>query len=263
MNLINPFIFMDEDGFVPIINFDTVKNNMYAINYNGIVKNIHTNKILSTVYNKNNGYMNVLLQTSNGSKPILIHRLVAHAFCPNLYDKPMVNHIDGNKLNNNYLNLEWCTAKENTVHAINMGLSNIKGENNTSAKLTNNQVHQICKLLQDNKYTYSQILEIVGIEVTKQNLDIITKIRTKKLWRIISDLYNIPEKEYRGTFNVYTDEQIHNICNMIQSGYSNRDIALYLNIDMDNKNDSDKFYKFIMRIRRRETYTHISNNYNW
>lgn len=44
-----------------------------------------------------------------------VHRLVAKTFVPNLDNKPFVNHIDENTLNNNYTNLEWVTQKEN-VH---------------------------------------------------------------------------------------------------------------------------------------------------
>lgn len=53
-----------------------------------------------------------------------VHRAVAKAFIPNPDSKPMVNHIDGNKLNNNACNLEWVTCSENHRHAFKTGLSN-------------------------------------------------------------------------------------------------------------------------------------------
>jgi hypothetical protein len=68
-----------------------------------------------------NGY-----PTVRKHRRVTIHRLVATAFIPNPENKPQINHIDGNKLNNRVENLEWCTCAENIRHAVITGLMKTK-----------------------------------------------------------------------------------------------------------------------------------------
>lgn len=67
----------------------------------------------------NRGYFSVGIKR----KTYMVHRLVAIAFIHNPNNKPFVNHLDGNKLNNHMSNLEWCTTQENNLHARQTGLN--------------------------------------------------------------------------------------------------------------------------------------------
>lgn len=76
-------------------------------------------------------------------KKVFLHRAVAMHFVPNPYCHNEVNHMDGNKLNCDKSNLEWCSRSENSKHAIRMGLhrphfmdGSSKGELNANAKMT-------------------------------------------------------------------------------------------------------------------------------
>jgi hypothetical protein len=105
-----------------------------------------THKILITPLSKT-GYP--LLSTKIGGrkgtyKTIKVHRMVAEAFIPNPDNKPFVNHIDGNKTNNVVTNLEWVTAKENSVHSISTGLQKPRcGMESGNSKLTDDDVKHI------------------------------------------------------------------------------------------------------------------------
>jgi hypothetical protein len=63
------------------------------------------------------GYLQVSIMNKGKCKSKLVHRLIAQAFIPNPENKPCVNHKDGNKLNNDVSNLEWCTYSENELHS--------------------------------------------------------------------------------------------------------------------------------------------------
>lgn len=94
----------------------------YLVSEYGHIKRINTGKVLKS--NPVKGYLKIELCKNSIRKSFSIHRLVAMAFIDNPFNKEQVNHIDGNKLNNHFSNLEWVTAKENTIHAIKNGLRN-------------------------------------------------------------------------------------------------------------------------------------------
>lgn len=69
------------------------------------------------------GYYRVTLSKNSDSKTYKVHRLVAENFVPGMKDGLQVNHMDGNRLNNHYSNLEWITHVENLRHARMIGIS--------------------------------------------------------------------------------------------------------------------------------------------
>lgn len=93
----------------------------YQITMDGFVYSIKTKKYLQNV-DDGKGYYFVSLYKDGKRKNFRIHQLVAEYFIGNPYNLPQVNHIDGNKKNNHYVNLEYVSASENIQHAYNTGL---------------------------------------------------------------------------------------------------------------------------------------------
>jgi len=86
------------------------------------------------------------------AKCFKIHILVAKAFIDNPENKLTVNHIDGNKLNNNVSNLEWATMSEQLKHAAELGLRQPKkGHDHIQSKLTKDDV----KYIRENHHQFS------------------------------------------------------------------------------------------------------------
>lgn len=87
----------------------------YYIDENGNVFNVNTNKFLSGSIGEN-GYKYYRLSNNNCKKMFYAHRLVAEYFIDNPQNLPVVNHKDGDKLNNCVDNLEWVSYSDNTKH---------------------------------------------------------------------------------------------------------------------------------------------------
>lgn len=93
----------------------------YSVTSDGRVYSHITDKFLKHSFDKN-GYPQLPLREGGIYITRKIHRLVAEAFLANPECKITVNHIDGDKTNNDVSNLEWATHSENTVHAYRTGL---------------------------------------------------------------------------------------------------------------------------------------------
>lgn len=97
----------------------------YKISSTGEVWSKHLNRPMKP-YIINSGYLAIDLRKNNERHKKLIHRLVATAFCEGKTVDKEVNHIDGNRLNNLYSNLEWVTRKENIHHNIKRGVFDVE-----------------------------------------------------------------------------------------------------------------------------------------
>lgn len=109
-------------------------------------------------------------------KKFLVSRLIAEAFIPNTLNLPQVNHKDGNIFNNHVDNLEWCTNRENTIHAY----KNHLRKKHVIGVLFNGEyytLHSLCEKLSLNyknvfyRYKYSKwdIMRCLNLEVGDKN----------------------------------------------------------------------------------------------
>lgn len=96
-----------------------------------------------------NGYLVTAIQKNKKRVHVKIHRVVFESFCGKISLGMEINHKDGNKKNNHFLNLEQVSHKKNMEHAANLGMFNNSGENNKKSKLKETDVLQIKKLIKN------------------------------------------------------------------------------------------------------------------
>lgn len=114
-----------------------VGSRLHEVSNTGKIRSIITKHILTPSIDRY-GYYKFTSISHSGTKIYkTVHRAVAEAWIINSLNKPQVNHIDGNKLNNNIDNLEWCTNQENIDHSFALNLSKNKIEVSLFNKETN------------------------------------------------------------------------------------------------------------------------------
>lgn len=193
----------------------------------------------------NAGYVMVRVCHDNKPANAHVHYMVADAWLHN--DDPEikveVNHKDGDKQNPCLSNVEWSTRSQNQRHAIETGLKS-SGEDLYNSQLTHDQVHIVCRLLEDGL----QVNDIAKrMEVSK---DIIRKIRAGDTYPNVRRLYHI-DHDYKLQLSEST---VRWVCEQINRGVADAVIA------KTSENKLLNVYE-VKRIRNKIRYTRISNEY--
>ena len=162
-------------------------NRKYAVSKEGVMINLSNRRFLSlsTDYK---GYVRAVMrwipEEGTTRNYLRVHRAVALTFLPQGGFK-QVNHIDGNKLNNNVSNLEWCTGSSNVNHAHRTGLCNnkAKGTRQHLAKMDDAKVVECRK-----RYADGELCSHLATHYKVDNKTM-NSILTKKTWRHVGESY--------------------------------------------------------------------------
>ena len=164
------------DIWVPINGW----NGIYEINNKGHVRRLKGRfcpdapRLLNPKKNTS-GYFQVRLSNNGYFKAFTLHRLLCLTFKPNPLLLPVVNHIDGNKLNNDLDNLEWTTYKQNNDHAMYV-LGKNRGSARAFAKLNESDI-PIIRTLTSRGFSTRQIGRLFATSGAA-----ISHISTKRSW---------------------------------------------------------------------------------
>lgn len=124
------------------LKFRDVKEDLYYIFDDGRIWSTYLKKFLSPFFDRY-GYLQVSLQnTSNKKKHYYVAQIVAYSYLgapPQTMKDPTVDHLDEDKLNNKYTNLQWVPRQENLRR---------RAKKSSFSALTENDVHSICKDLE-------------------------------------------------------------------------------------------------------------------
>lgn len=181
---------MDLSKFKQIPNFSK-----YLISETGEVYSLVRKKLLSINFNWA-GYKTVTLIDDSGFRaPRKIHRLVYMTFIGPIDKNKVIDHIDNNKLNNYYLNLNQITPHENSIKSF------ISGKNKEKLLFHFKEIELICEMMENN-ISAPEIFKQLGVEYwenPKKYYNFLFLLRMGKIHKDISKKYNI--KNYISSIN--------------------------------------------------------------
>lgn len=119
---------------------------LYSIDKNGYISSIKNGRNRQLKQGNWNGYNYIILCKNGKTKMHLVHRILYETYIDKLVKGMQINHIDGNKLNNNLNNLEQITPKQNNEHAYKTGLKKIEYGLKAGGRLLFKDVLEIRKL---------------------------------------------------------------------------------------------------------------------
>lgn len=211
----------------------------YCVTDDGAIYSLKSKKFLNLQYN-DNGYVVVTLRKDGKTKTIRVHRLVALMYLKDTYfEGAHVNHIDGDKTNNNVSNLEWVTREENMRHAYDNGLVVSKPKT-----LSDDDLHLICQALESG----SRVVDVSKMFGIKR--EIVDKIYRCTLFKHISYEYDFSKVPKQGRISV---QKVIEICKGIVEGKQLTDISEETGIHLST----------VKAIKQRRVHNHISNSFAW
>lgn len=209
------------------------------------------------------GYYMASVNIFGEYKKIRVHRWELMSFYPNPnFMNLQTNHKDGNKQNLDLNNLEWLTPIGNTRHGWDTGLNQNIGTNNGVGKYTDEDVHKICRLI-DQGYTNAEICTAFGITDKKHRMTFngsVSGIRYGKTHRNISINYNFMKGAK--VQNRYSLEFAELLCQFLSDPtivYTYKEIMDLLDIPNEERKN---FKIFIDDLIRGRTCKSVTEKYN-
>ena len=268
------------EGIYEVSNYGRVKSiSRIALKRSGGIKRTTKPFILKSVLEA--GYKYVRITKNYKRKKLKTARIVAFAWIDNPDNKPQVNHKNGIRYNDTVENLEWVTAKENSIHAVETGLSPIIGGQHWKSLLTNDEAVDIAtselsrKELMDKYQIGYHIVEriqkgtswsrITGIKYKKKYLpdcDILYIYNSNESNRVLAKKFNISV----GTVSkIKTGKQRASVTGHIykRALLSEKDVLEIFNSSLSAKVLSEKYNistANIYYIRSGKSWSHITKN---